>query len=64
MRKYEVVDTEDETGINKLCVSVRVGVFKSDNNRSKINESDTLMLLDYTCSPATLVTILLFILSW
>lgn len=24
MRKYEVVDTVDETGINKLCVSVVV----------------------------------------
>lgn len=48
MRKYEVLDTVDETGINKLCVSVVVGVFKSDNNRSKMNESDTLMLLDYT----------------
>lgn len=48
MRKYEVLDTVDETGINKLCVSVVAGVFKSDNNRSKMNESDTLMLLDYT----------------
>lgn len=42
------MDTVDETGIKKLCVSVVVGGFKSDNNRSKINEWDTLMLLDYT----------------